>query len=196
MKRILTAWALTAVVSVCAAQTIVRMPVKQNPLFAVSTNKVELTMPAGGGGLILGGNVVIEGGSGNYSYRWYSPTGTELGTESTCQVNEAGTYMLDVTDSCDCLQTVEFNLASAGIGSTEVEGMKIGPNPTSGVIYISGFDAVRVAAIDMSGRLAAVAEGDGTALESVDFSGLAQGEYILTLADGDGRMVTHRIIIR
>ena len=196
MKRILTAWALTAVVAVCAAQTIVRMPVRQNPLFAVSTNKVELTMPADGGGLILGGNVVIEGGSGNYSYRWYSPDGTELGTESTCLVNEAGTYMLDVTDNCDCLQTVEFNLASAGIGSTEVEGMKIGPNPTSGVIYISGFDAVRVAAVDMSGRLAAVVEGDGTALECVDFSGLAQGEYILTLADGEGKIVIHRMIKR
>ena len=172
MKRILTAWALAAVVSVCAAQTIVRMPVKQNPIFAVSTNKVELTMPTDGGGVILGGNVVIEGGSGNYSYRWYSPDGKELGNEPTCQVNEAGTYMLDVTDSCDCLQTVEFNLASAGIGSTEV------------------------GALDMAGRLAAVAEGDGTALESIDFSGLAQGEYILTLADGEGRMVTHRIIKR
>ena len=83
MKRILTAWALAAVVSVCAAQTIVRMPVKQNPIFAVSTNKVELTMPTDGGGVILGGNVVIEGGSGNYSYRWYSPDGKELGNEPT-----------------------------------------------------------------------------------------------------------------
>lgn len=195
MKRMLSAGALLfAVAMECAAQAIVSMPVEQNPLFEVSTDRVDVTMPADGGGIVLGGNVVITGGSGVYAYRWYTPQGTELGTESTYLAEQPGVYMLDITDSCDCLQSVEFNLASAGISSVSMPELRIGPNPTAGTIHISGFDAVRIAVVDMSGRLVAVIESDGEPFESADLSALPQGEYILTLGGADGTKVVHRII--
>ena len=195
MKRILTAGALSVAIAVgCAAQSIVKMPLGQNPLFEVSTDRVALTMPADGGGLILGGNVVVTGGSGSYTYRWYTPAGAELGSESTFQATSAGVYMLDITDSCDCLQTVEFNLASAGIESTVIPGLKIGPNPTSGPVTSSGFDAVRISAVDMSGRLVNVTEHNGNVINNADFSMLPSGEYVLTLGDADGKTVVYRMI--
>ena len=81
MKRILTAGVLSVAVALgCAAQAIVRMPVEQNPLFEVSTSKVEIAMPEEGGGVLLGGNVVVTGGSGVYTYRWYTPQVKKLGT--------------------------------------------------------------------------------------------------------------------
>lgn len=195
MKRLLTAvWLTAAFAGVCGAQSIVKMPVVQNPLFEVSTDKVEVSMPGDGGGIMLGGNLVITGGSGSYAYSWHTPEGAVLGTESTYYAETPGVYMLDITDSCDCRQTVEFNLASAGIESAEIEGLKIGPNPTDGVIYISGIEVVRVSAVDMSGRLSAVVESNGEALESVDLTSLASGSYVLTLGCADGTTVTHRII--
>ncbi|MFG6396556.1 MAG: T9SS type A sorting domain-containing protein [Muribaculaceae bacterium] len=198
MKRILTAGVLSVAVALgCAAQAIVRMPVEQNPLFEVSTSKVEIAMPEEGGGVLLGGNVVVTGGSGVYTYRWYTPQGKELGTESTCMAETPGVYMLDITDGCDCLQTVEFNLTSASIDGAEIATLHIGPNPTSGVVYIEGFNAVRIAAVDMAGRLVSVVESiGGQHITDADYSALPQGEYILTLASADGAKAVYRLIKR
>lgn len=198
MKKKFTAWVLSVVAVLgCGAQTIVRMPVEQNPLFEVSTSKVEISMPEDGGGVVLGGNVVVTGGSGEYAYRWYTPQGKELGTESTCMAESAGVYMLDITDSCDCRQTVEFNLTAASIEDAEVSTLHIGPNPTSGVVYIEGFDAVRIAAVDMSGRLVSVKESaGGFPITDADFTALSQGEYILTLVAADGTKAVSRLIKR
>ena len=64
---LLTAFAMTS--CALAAQTYIPMPVSQNPPFEVSTNEVfvEFMSPS----MTIGGSVVVTGGSGNYSYRWY-----------------------------------------------------------------------------------------------------------------------------
>jgi hypothetical protein len=193
-KTILTLSVVMAAVAVCHGQTIITMPIAQNPLFEVSTDKVELVMPNDGGGVVLGGNVVVTGGSGEYTYRWYNQKGAELGIDATLYAEASGKYMLDISDSCNCLKTIEFDLTSAGIDATEVNRLNIGPNPTTGTLYISGVDVQRIATIDMSGRLVSVIESNGNPIISADYTALTAGEYLLTIATTTGQTIVYKMI--
>lgn len=154
-------------------------------------------MTSDAGGLFLGGDVVITGGSGEYTYRWSDASGNTLSTDATYYAQTPGTYRLDISDTCDCLQTVSFHVAIASLDRVEAEKLKIAPIPTDGAVCISGFVAVRIAAVDMSGRLVKVIESSsGMPMTDADFSELAVGQYILTLSDGNGKAATARLIKR
>lgn len=195
MKKFLTtALLIAASVCGCAAQAVVKMPLSQNPLFEVSTNNVTVALPDGTSSATIGGDIVVKGGSGNYSYRWYSEAGTEFGTEQTLSVNTTGTYLLDIKDTCDCLQTVRFNVGTAGIGELELDAVSITPNPTDGFINIAGMKAVQLTATSMSGRLAALIENDGSEFDSADLGNLAPGHYIVALTDRNGKVFVTKLI--
>lgn len=195
MKKILTAAAFViACACGCAAQTIVNMPVAQNPLFEVSTNSVTVNIPDNGG-VTLGGDLAITGGSGSYTFRWYNASGTTLGNGSTLEVSDPGTYLLDIDDTCDCRQTVTFNVATAGIDAVALESFSISPNPTDGLVEISGFEAMQICAVSLSGKMVAlVVSEDGTPMSHADFSSLASGTYILCLTGREGNSVSAKLI--
>lgn len=198
MKRFLIALTVTAAIAFGASsQTVIDVRVEQNPRFEVSTNTVEVDFPSDGGGLFLGGDVVVTGGSGEYTYRWADTGDNTLSEESTYYAQTPGIYRLDVSDTCDCLQTVYFYAGTTAIDGVETQSLTISPNPTDGPVSISGFEPVRIAAVDMSGRLVKVVESrSGMPLTDVDFSPLAAGEYILTLSDGKGKAATARLLKR
>lgn len=192
MKKAFTAFACTlAAVAGVSAQSFVTMKAPQNPVFQVSVDRVDVTLTEDG--ILLGGDVVVEGGSGIYSYRWYTPSGAELGTDRTLQVNKEGTYCLDVSDTCDCLHTVNFNITSASVSEVKSEDFSVTPSPTSGALHIIGFEPVRYALVDMSGRLVKVEEYNRP-VSDIDISGCAPGNYLLTLSNASGHTVTCRII--
>lgn len=194
MKKFLTSIAVFfAVAGVSNAQSVVRMPVAQNPLFEVSTNHVNVST-GGDNGVTLGGDLVIKGGSGTYSYRWYSAAQDDLGNESTLKVNTPGVYKLDITDTCDCLQTVEFNVTNAGVSDIAYGTLRLSPNPTDGPVAVDGFEAVQIAVVSMSGRMECVIDRDGAVISDFDLSHLPAGQYIVTLSDSEGHTAVARLV--
>lgn len=197
MKKLLAAAILLTTAGLSSsAQSVVKIPVVQNPLFEVSTNQVALAFPDGAESVELGGDLVVIGGSGRYTYRWYDTTGATLGNESTLSIPEGGTYYLDIHDTCDCLQTIEFNISTASIESTTLsQQITITPNPTTGPVEIAGFDAVQIAAVNMAGRMEALLVAtDGMPIHNADFGTLARGHYIITLTDREGNISVRRLI--
>lgn len=195
MKRIvIAAITLVAAVCGCTAQSVVKMNVAQNPLFEVSTNYVTVSVPDSDSA-VLGGDLVIAGGSGNYTYRWYDAAGAQLGTEPTLAITHGGVYYLDVKDTCDCLQTVQFNVQTAGIDGVLSQDFTITPSPTDGLIAIRGIDCVQLAVTDMSGRMRMLVDRQGDTIAEADLSALGHGQYIVTVTDAAGRSAA-AIIIR
>lgn len=169
------------------------MPVEQNPLFEVSTNHVNVST-GDNNAVTLGGDLVIKGGSGTYSYRWYSASDPELGNESTLTVNTPGVYMLDITDTCDCNQTVEFNVSNAAVSDIACGTLRLSPNPTEGPVAVDGFDAVQIAVTGMSGRMECLVDCNGSIIRDFDLSHLPSGQYIVTLSDAEGHVAVARLI--
>lgn len=195
MKRFLSA-ASSIVLTLFAAysQSVVEIRLPQNPLFEVSTNSVNAAIPDGTGSLTLGGDIVVKGGSGTYAYRWYTPAGAELGTAAELTVTDGGKYLLDITDTCDCLQTVEFNITSASVDDAFVADVAVTPNPTDGYIEFIGFEAVQLSATSLGGQLAALINASAGTFSSADLSHLAAGAYIVVLTDARGRVFTTKLI--
>lgn len=195
MKKLFSVTFLLAAASLgCMGQAVVNMPINQNPLFEVSTNSVTLSIPENSSATI-GGDLVIVGGSGNYTYRWYKSGDETLGEESTLEITEPGTYMLDVEDSCDCRQTISFLVESSGISAVGSASFSITPNPTDGIIAIEGFEAVQIAAVSMNGTMAALLVSEtGHPFTVADLSHLHSGTYIITLTDANGKSVAAKLI--
>lgn len=192
MKRLFLALSFLITFGLCAfSQAWVDINVHQNPLFEVSTNSVNAALPEGAE-LKVGGDIVVKGGSGTYSYRWYAQGGGDLGTEPTLIITEPGKYFLDISDTCDCLQTVEFNVTLTSVSDVVADTVSITPNPTDGYIEFPGFEAVQLTATSLTGRLAALL--NGAAFSSADLSHLAPGAYIIILTDKEGKTLSAKII--
>lgn len=178
-----------------SSQTIVSIPVNQNPIFEVSTNRLDLTFPEDAAELVLGADIVVKGGSGVYEYLWSDADGNELGNEPYLTVPKAGTYLLTITDTCDCEQEVTFNVGTASVGALEMSKLTITPNPTDGYITIDGFDAYQIVALDMTGHMAALINSEGMQpIREADLSHLPSGLYLLNLTDAYHNNVVYRII--
>lgn len=161
---------LSATTLTLSSQTRVDIKFKQNPVFGVSTNDVNATFA--GTALTIGADVVITGGSGVYTYRWYQGEKV-IGTDGTLSVEAPGDYFLDVRDQCDCLQTVVFHVLLA----SSVDGLW-------------SDDATQTTVFDSQGRLVKVINGS-----SLDSSQLPGGVYIINRTDRNGKVSTRKITI-
>lgn len=173
------------------AQSVVNLNLKQNPIFGVSTNEVSAVIE--GTGINIGADVVITGGSGHYTYRWYNANG-DLDTRATLFVNKAGDYYLDVKDECDCKQTVVFHITgTAGVDNVLVKSLKVFPNPTEGPVNIESPKAIsQVLVFSANGTLLRVFNED--AVSQIDLSSLNAGHYVLQLVTNDGKLLTSKVI--
>lgn len=195
MKRFLTTVAfLTLILSVCKAQAIVEMKLSQNPLFEVFTNDVNVGWPEGASSIMLGGDIVVKGGSGVYTYRWYNSNSEELGTETILEVFEPDVYFLDIADTCDCLQTIRFDIGGAGVESSWEGNIVLTPNPTEGYIKIAGIDALQLTATSLSGKLSALIDYDGRMFDEVNLHNLPSGVYIIAVTDVNGKVYSTKLI--
>ena len=175
-------------------QSIVTIPIEQNPLFEVSTNRVNISGVDLSQRLVLGGDIVVKGGSGHYTYHWHTPAGASVGTSQTITISSPGTYLLDITDTCDCMQTVDFNIESSGLSRNEMTQCAITPNPTAGPVKITGFNPVQISVVNMSGQLETLIDLNGAIIHDADFSNFSKGIYILTLTDREGKISVTRLI--
>lgn len=180
------------------AQSVIDMSFEQNPLFTLSTYDVTaaiIDVP-----LKLGGDVVVAGGSGTYAYRWYNAEGT-LSTEREYLVLHGGDYMLDVTDQCDCLQTVTFHISGE---ATDLSGISA-PSLMGAVRYDGAAHLIRYGAearvqqasiFAADGRLVRIDTACGQPLALTSIDDQPAGAYIVQIQTADGVLYTQKILKR
>ena len=176
------------------AQTVIRMPIQQNPLFSIVAPTLSIVLPDDG--ITLGADVVVTGGSGNYSYLWLDAESQVLSTESTLRVSRPGNYTLRVSDECQCESQVTFSISPSALANIHAsEALRIYPNPTHGEVWLSaGSGIIQIAAIDMQGRLQRVAACSlQEELRRFDLSKLPAGSYVIQCRRQDGALLVQTI---
>lgn len=71
--------------------------------------------------------------------------------------------------------------------------IQLQPNPTNGLITITGLNLKQAEVINMLGQHVATAQGDRESL-TVDFSGLPAGVYFVNVTDEEGRKCVRKVV--
>lgn len=182
---------LTTISLSAGAQTIVDLQFKQNPLFSVSTNKVNAAL-SDFNSLTLGADLTISGGSGSYTYLWTDTDGEKLGAESTLEVSTPGTYLLTVSDLCDCKQIVEFNIESAGIEAMEIPDVEL--KLIGNILLINGSEAKQVTLFSTNGAMTYLSV-PATPASQFSLASLEPGIYVIQVVLANGKLITSKISI-
>lgn len=178
IKQVLTALLLSLFSFTAQAQTVINVEVEQYPPLKATATTVEAELAADG--ITLGSDLVVEGGSGTYTYTWTNGEGTILGTEKTFRATEAGDYYLKVADSKDCQVSVAFKVTTTGIASlTAKDGLRqIRITNEAGVLLRTIM--VKAGAKDVNLRE----------------QGLLPGAYIVSFVYANGKAQVRKVIIK
>lgn len=180
------------------AQTFVKIPFVQMPLFTVSADTIVKSLSAGGH-LDLGTDLEINGGSGVYSFKW-SKNGDSLGTALSLNVDNAGDYVLTIKDGSGCeaevVYVVRFNTGTERVAE---QLLNIYPIPAQSVVFVqlTQESVLRtVSVFSASGELLKHYKLQASNYDVVELSleGIASGAYLLT-CEFDNKKVS-RIIIK
>ena len=124
-------------------------------------------------------SIIVNGGSGVYSYFWENESGTSVGNTANINGLVAGTYYLSVTDDISCMATETYTV-------TQPDALSL------------DFDVTNESALSLcDGEITAIASG-GTPAYSYNWQplplppmqGLCPGTYALTVTDANGCTVS------
>ncbi len=194
MKFIYITGAIIAVLSAlcsprAAAQTVIDLGFKQNPLFEVSTNSVAAALPGDGTPLTLGGDLTIAGGSGTYTYLWTDATGAKIGDDATLSVSAPGTYLLTVADQCDCSHEVTFAVEPAGIDAATLTDIRIFTHGTE--LHLEGTEALQLTVFNPAGIMAAILTYS-IPTSTFDLGSLQPGIYVIQILTTDNNLLIYK----
>lgn len=128
--RFLLLLVISFIIQPTCAQSVIKIPFQQPRPFKVNPATVFTTFVSGSA-IVLGEQVEISGGMGDYSFEW-SYNDKPMGADKILQVSEAGVYVLTVKDGEDCWSTVTFTVeATAGIGDAGDEALVVFPAPAT-----------------------------------------------------------------
>ncbi len=178
------------------SQSIVNMPFEQNPVLSVSSEAVYLQLS--GETMQIGADLVITGGSGSYSYEWKN-AGVVLGTDAVLEISEGGTYILTITDTCDCSIDVSFVVKDAGVSAVSESVFDVYPVPASDYIMVESKGVQRIcqiALVSMQGRVVGVYPQEKASKAQIDVRNLTNGEYVLNCVYEDKTVETTVVLIR
>ena len=68
------------------------------------------------------------------------------------------------------------------------------PNPTKGILTVSGSHLAEVKLYSVKGQLVATKQGNGTESLTMDISSLPSGLYFVTVTDRDGKMSVQKVV--
>lgn len=128
-------------------------------------------------------------------YQWIL-NGTPIpgATNSFYIVLTAGSYSLSVNDSIGCKGTSSADSVNL-VGINYVIGnrsISVIPNPTTGNLYVLGFQPAKISIYNVVGQL--IKEAMNT--ERISISELPTGLYILKLTDAQGQITYHNKVIK
>lgn len=147
------------------AQKVVKLSVKQPPEFGFSVSKPDTTIVKGRS-VVLGTDLIVFGGSGEYKYNW-SPNATLNDSTIINPVAtplDTTTYMLTITDKYGCSFSVNYkvNARNPLVNSELVSSQQnvqavLFPNPNDGKfkIKLTGVPAekIELSIFDSTGKI-------------------------------------------
>jgi hypothetical protein len=198
MKYIYAITLLLALSFIARGQVRLNFTVMQYPLLAV--HEGDDSTVKRGAIMKLGSAAPASGGSGHYKYAWTPMSGLDSPAIASplALVDSSITYTLTVTDSVTgCSQTAVF-----GLQVLDSVNLRIFPNPTGGVLYITtnmglGGPSITIEVIDVLGRrlYLALADGNGPLNSRINLSGKAKGLYFIRILGATAHL-TRKIIVK
>jgi len=121
------------------------------------------------------------------AYQWYYNAAVIPGANAqSYNAPTTGIYRVDVTDANGCQGSSQpVLLSSLAVGGPAAKGLKVYPNPTTGLLRIEAPMPVTAYVRNALGQTVLIAV-DAT---EIDLSRLADGTYLLVLTDADGRLL-------
>ena len=91
--------------------------------------------------------------------------------------------------------TLELTKMPVYLETNEVPELPMGiyPNPTTGMVSVSGVNLRQAEVYNALGQLVATATGNGSQI-TVDLNGLPAGLYFVNITDSDGRMCVRKVV--
>jgi hypothetical protein len=148
----------------------------------------------------LGAAVPATGGSGAYQFTWTPVSG--LDSPKTARplatIDTSITYTLTIVDSVTgCIQAAEF-----GVHLLDSVNLRIFPNPTAGLVYITtdkgfGDPSITIEIIDVLGRQLSltIADGSGPLNTVIDMAGKGRGIYFIRIL-GASTHLTRKLLVK
>ncbi len=108
-------------------------------------------------------------------------------TSGSYTVTQNGAYKVRVVDQFGCEGTSEqFFVNNVGIVNTAAgAGIRVYPNPTSGILNIEASVKVKAVLRDVTGKTVV----EGTAVKQLNLGDIAAGMYLLYISDMDGHLL-------
>ena len=134
----------------------------------------------------------ITGGSGNYTYTWYSPLGAILSTGSQARLCRRGLHTLVVRDNASgCNTTYTFENYPSPMCRSISSEIKVGkvqvkayPNPTSDYLNIQANSTEKIVQLQVAsfqGEVLMQIEGSQHSNQRIATNGLKPGMYIMNI---------------
>lgn len=206
MKKILLLFFLLP--QLLFAQKVVKLLVVQPPEFGFSVSKTDTTIVKGRT-VILGTDLIVFGGSGDYLYSWSPQTTLNNATvlNPVATPTDTTTYILTVADENGCSFSIDYkvNVRNPMVGIQDVDiqrGLEavLFPNPNNGKFKVkltgNPTDEIVLTIVDAGGRIVknqTILNFNGEHTETVQVS-LVSGIYTLKIESDTGAMSRQFII--
>lgn len=130
----------------------------------------------------------------NVTYAWTATNGTIVSGQGTNQVtvewSGSGNIQVDLTDG-GCSGTDNMDVTANATGLDEVAGISasIYPNPNNGIfmLRVGATDAISVRVMDVSGKVIAANQFNGSTLYNFDLQNAPAGVYLMEIETEQGR---------
>jgi hypothetical protein len=182
------------------AQTIIKIAFFQPQPFQVSPLVDTLSL-AGNTSVILGSNLLLSGGSGQYTYSWMQ-NNVVLHTLPTFEVSQQGTYQLLVKDGAGCSALIQFVvMLNAGLSDELSDSFEIYPIPARGHVFINSthidqLKSIRIYQTDGKQMLyLAEKEPISSGKLKINVEQLPAGTYLMTLELND-QLINRQLILQ
>ncbi len=126
------------------------------------------------------------------SYQWFKDSvAIQEEQDSTFVVSENGLYGVAVGYGI-CMDTLFYYVNNVSVPDLSASGLRVYPNPASGLVYIDAEAPVRVKLYDMGGRAVLAAED----VRLINIAGLPQGTYFLQVHETESGLYHRRMVIK
>jgi hypothetical protein len=182
-----------------AQDIVIHVPVSQPRMLEVDAGRDRITDDPGT--ILLGEDMVVAGGTAEYTYSWTDPGQVDHEGE-TLAGSSFGTYHLQVSDlkHCTAADSVQiFN--STGLDARDrAAGVLFFPNPSEGTIRVdlTGYSGtIHVDLLDMTGKKIyqkQIVKPGSSGIETLHLGTLPEGTYLIRVYD-DHVVHTGQILI-
>jgi hypothetical protein len=178
---------------VSKAQTVIDIPIEQNPPLKASAQTIAVEWQDGG--VILVADKLISGGDGNYTYLWTDDNGLQIGTESKITATLPGNYYLKVTDGNGCQLSILYKVNNTTIiNSTSTSKGGISMALYGRTLRITSNSSFSLKIIDESGSCISM-KTYSSGKKNISLSSLPTGNFIFYLLS-NGKVMTAKYLIK